>query len=199
MGGARRFVSHEVSPVTRASGFTLLEVILAIVLTSLIVLLAYGAAQVSYDAQARLNADLRALQQQRALRELLRNALRSARTPQRPGDPPFVLHAGQLSFVTAGAGPPLDPEYDWLVTVESGSDGLELSATPIGRAPAAVVTIRVPEVTRWDVRALAPSRPQWLEEWPRTTLMPRAATITMWHDSTQLGLPLQVRVAVSGP
>ena len=161
--------------MTRASGFTLLEVMVAIVLTSLIVLLAYGAAQVSYDAHARLSADLRAVQQGRAFRELLQDALRSARAPQRPGDPLFTLHAGRLSFVTAGGGPPLDPDYDWLLT-------------------AAVVTIPVPDVTRWDVRALAPSLPQWLEEWPRTTLLPRAVAITMWHDSTPVGLPLQVRV-----
>src|SRR2546426_942764 len=66
-------------------------------------------------------------------------------------------------------------------------------------APAAVVTIRVPGVTRWEVRALAPSLPQWLEEWPRTALMPRAVAITMWHDSTPLGLPLQVRVLAGAP
>src|SRR2546427_10980173 len=95
----------------RTSGFTLLEVMVAIVLTSLVVLLAYGAAQVSYDAQARLGADLRALQQARALRELLQDALRSARAPQRPGDPLFTLHAGRLSFMTPGGGPPLDPDY----------------------------------------------------------------------------------------
>ncbi|PYO33984.1 MAG: hypothetical protein DMD37_13635 [Gemmatimonadetes bacterium] len=182
--------------MTRASGFTLLEVMVAIVLTSLIVLLAYGAAQVSYDAHARLSADLRAVQQGRAFRELLQDALRSARAPQRPGDPLFTLHAGRLSFVTAGGGPPLDPDYDWLLTVGPTADGggLELSATPVGRVPAAVVTIPVPDVTRWDVRALAPSLPQWLEEWPRTTLLPRAVAITMWHDSTPVGLPLQVRV-----
>ena len=180
--------------MTRTSGFTLLEVMVAIVLTSLIVLLAYSAAQVSYDAHARLSAQLRVLQQANALRELLQDALRSARAPQRPGDPPFTLHAGRLAFVTAGGGPPFDPDYDWLLTVGPIADGLELSATPVGRAPAAVVTITVPGVTRWDVRALAPSPPQWLQEWPRTAVMPRAVAITMWHDSTPLGLPLQVRV-----
>jgi len=163
--------------VTRASGFTLIEVMLAIVLTGLVVLLAYGAAQVSYDAHARLSAELRALQQARALRELLQDALRSARAPQRPGDSLFTLHSGRLSFVTAGGGPPLDPDYDWLLTIEPGADGLELSA-----------------VTRWDVRALAPGASQWLEEWPRTAVMPRAVVITLWHDAEPLGLPLQVRV-----
>src|SRR2546421_2918378 len=179
------------SRVARASGFTLLEVMVAIVLTGLVVLLAYGAAQVSYDAHARLRADVDALQEAQALRELLQDALRSARAPQRPGDPRFTLHAGRLSFVTAGGGPPLDPDYDWLVTIEPGADGLEFSATPVGRAPATVVTFRVPGGPRWDVRALAPSQLQWLEEWPQTTLLPRAAAVTVWHDSTQLGMPWQ--------
>src|SRR5204863_332022 len=112
------------SRVTRASGFTLLEVMVAIVLTGLVVLLAYGAAQVSYDAHARLRADVDALQEAQALRELLQDALRSARAPQRPGDPRFTLHAGRLSFVTAGGGPPLDPDYDWLLTIEPSARNL---------------------------------------------------------------------------
>ena len=180
--------------MTRASGFTLLEDMLAIVLTGLVVLLAYGAAQVSYDAHARLSAELRALQEARALRELLQDALRTARAPQRPGDSLFTLHSGRLSFVTADGGPPLDPDYDWLLTIEPGADGLELSATPVGRAPATPVTIRVPAVTRWDVRALAPGASQWLQEWPRTAVMPRAVVITLWHDAEPLGLALQVRI-----
>jgi len=184
--------------VTRASGFTLLEVMVAIVLTSLAVLLAYGAARGSYDAHARLSADLRALQQARALRELLQDALRSARAPQRPGDPLFTLHAGRLSFVTAGGGPPLDPDYDWLLTIEPGADGLDLSATPVGRAPATPVTIRVPGVTRWDVRVRAAGASQWLEEWPMTSVLPREVAITLWHDSTPVGLPLHLRVVAGG-
>src|SRR2546422_11727045 len=179
------------SRLARASGFTLLEVMVAIVPTGLVVLLAWGAARGSSAAHARLRADVDALQEAQALRELLQDALRSARAPQRPGDPRFTLHAGRLSFVTAGGGPPIDPDYDWLVTIEPGADGLEFSATPVGRAPATVVTFRVPGVTRWDVRALAPSQLQWLEEWPQTTLLPRAVASTMGHDSTQPGLPLQ--------
>src|SRR3989454_2294350 len=179
--------------VTRASGFTLIEVMVAIVLTGLVVLLAYGAAQVSYDAHARLSAELRALQQARALRELLQDALRTARAPQRPGDSLFTLHSGRLSFVTAGGGPPLDPDYDWLLTIEPGADGLELSATPVGRAPATPVTIRAPGVTRWDVRARLAGASGGVEEWPMTTVLPSAGAVTMWHDSTPVGLPLQVR------
>src|SRR2546430_16640617 len=111
--------------MSRPSGFTLLEVMLAIVLTGVVALLAYGAAQVSYDAHARLSADLRALQEARALRELLQDALRSARAPQRPDDPRFALHAGRLSFVTAGGGPALDPDNDWPVANRPGAHGRE--------------------------------------------------------------------------
>src|SRR3989449_8192952 len=151
---------------------------LALVPPSLIVLLAYGAAQVSYDAHARLTADLRAWQQARALRELLRDELRSARAPQRPGDPLFTLHAGRLSFVTAGGGPPLDPDYDWLLTIGAGSGGLELSAIPVRRPAAAVVAIRFPTGTRWDVQARAAGAAPWLEGWPATSVMPRAVAST---------------------
>src|SRR2546427_1938772 len=172
-----------------ASGFTLLEVMLAIMLTGLVVLLAYGAAQVSYDAHARLSAELRALQQARALRELLQDALRSARAPQRPGDPRFTLHAGRLSFVTAGGGPPLDPDYDWLLTIEPGADGLDLSATPVGRAPATPVTIRVPGVTRWDVRVRAAGASQWLAAGAMTSGLPRGTAITLWHGCPPVGVP----------
>jgi prepilin-type N-terminal cleavage/methylation domain-containing protein len=185
--------------VTRRHGFTLLEVMLAIVLTSLIVLLAYGAAQVSYDAHARLGADLRGLQEVRALRELLRDALRGARAPQRPGDPLFTLQAGRLSFVTAGGGPPLDPDFDWLVAIAPGAEGLELSATPVGRVPAIPVAIRVPAVTRWEVRARAAGATPWLSEWSKTSALPRVVAITLWHDATPVGPPLQVRLVTGAP
>src|SRR3989449_6303001 len=75
----------------RTSGFTLLEVMVAIVLTSLVVLLAYGAAQVSYDAQARLGAELQGLQGARAMRELHQDALHNARPPQLPGHQGLTL------------------------------------------------------------------------------------------------------------
>src|SRR3989454_9992302 len=166
----------------------------AIVLTGLVVLLAYGAAQVSYAAHARLSAELRALPAARGWRELLRAALRGARAPQRPGDSLFTLHAGRLSFVTAGGGPPLDPDYDWLLTIEPGPDGLELSATPVGRAPATPVTIRVPAGARWDARALAPGASQWLEEWARPAGVPRAVVVTLRDDGGPSRVPMDVRV-----
>src|ERR1044071_10066356 len=102
----------------------------AIVLTSLVVLLAYAAAQVSFDARARLGANLSTLGGGRAVRALLQDALRNARAPQRPGDAGFTLKDGRLSFVAAGGAPPLDPDYDWLVTLQPKAGGVGLSAGP---------------------------------------------------------------------
>lgn len=173
----------------------------AIVLTSLVVLLAYAAAQVSFDARARLGANLSTLQGARAVRALLQDALRNARAPQRPGDAGFTLTGGRLSFVAAGGAPPLDPDYDWLVTLQPKAGGLDLSAAPVGHAPAAraPVAFRVPGVTRWEVQVLAPGASQWMAEWPATTVLPRAVAIGLWHDSEPLGPPLQVVLSPGGP
>ncbi len=183
--------------VRRSPGFTLLEVLVAIVLTSIVALLAYAAAQVSFDARARLGAQLRGAQGARAMREFLQDALRNAQAPQRPGDPGFTLHAGRLSFVTAGGGTPFDPGYDWLVTLDPSASGLEVVAVPIGRAPPISVTFALPAVTRWDVRVLAPWGSQWLEEWLSGRVMPRAVAIRLWHDSQPVEPPLHVILAPS--
>ena len=104
-----------------------------------------------------------------------------------------------MSFVAAGGGPPLDSDYDWLVTIGPSSDGLALQATPVGRAPPAQVVVRLSGVTRWEVRVLAPRGSQWLEEWPKTTVMPRAVAIRFWHDSEPIGLPLHVVRSLAQP
>jgi prepilin-type N-terminal cleavage/methylation domain-containing protein len=176
------------------AGFTLLEVIVALMLTSLVVMLAYGAARVSFDAKARLGAERRTLQGQRAARQMLADALRNLQPPIRPADPPFELHGGdRLSFVAAGGAPPLDPDYDWLISVAPAGDRVAMVAKPLGNAPVQQVSLTLPQVTRWDVRVLVPGNTVgWLREWPAGSLMPKAVEIRFWSDSLPLGDPLLV-------
>jgi len=171
----------------------------AIVLTSLVVIVAYAAAQVSFDARSRMVSRLHDVQSVRGMRELIQDALRDARAPQGPGDPGFTLQHNQLSFVAAGGAAPLDPDYDWLITIGPGPRGLAFMAVPLGHAGAAQVTFLAREVTRWDVRLLAPAAPQWVSEWPMAKIMPRAVAITLWHDSVTVGLPLHVVLWSDGP
>lgn len=110
----------------RRSGFTLLEVMVAIVVTSIVVVVAYAMAQAGLDARSRIASRLRDVQGSRTARDILRDALRNARAPRGPGDPAggVVLSNGTLSFVAAGGVPPLDPDYDWRFTVVPGQRGL---------------------------------------------------------------------------
>jgi prepilin-type N-terminal cleavage/methylation domain-containing protein len=174
------------------AGFTLIEVMVALLLTSMVALLAYASAYLSLETRARLDTDLGRAQSARVLREVLQDALRNARSPQRRGDTTFGLSRGRLTFLAAGAGPPFDPEYDWRISVETDADGLELIGAPVGRAPAARVVLRAPGVTRCDVQVLAPGGSQWVSEWPATTVMPRAIVVTLMHDDAPVGPPLEV-------
>jgi prepilin-type N-terminal cleavage/methylation domain-containing protein len=175
------------------AGFTLLEVIVALILTTLVVMLAYGAARVSFDAKTRVGAERRALQGQRAARQMLADALRNVQSPLHPSDPAFELHGDRLSFVAASGAPPLDPDYDWLITVGSAGGRVTLAAKPLGHAPAQEVNLTLPQVTRWDVRVLVPGNTVgWLREWPAGSQLPKAVEMRFWNDSLPLGDPLLV-------
>lgn len=181
------------APVGNEAGFTLLEAIVALILTSLVVMLAYGAARVSFDSRARLSGDLRQLQDQRAVRQLLADALRNAEPPQRNSDPGMVLQADHLSFLAAGGAQPLDPDYDWLISIGPDNGRVMFVAKPIGHAPPAQVSVPLPQATRWEVRVLVPGNTVgWLREWPNGTIMPKAVEMRFWNDSVALGPPLVV-------
>jgi hypothetical protein len=164
----------------------------ALLLTSVVALMAYAAAHLSLETRARLDEELATVQRTRILREVLQDALRNARPPQRLGDTTFGLADGRLMFIAAGAGPPFDPDYDWRITVEADPGGLELVGASVGPAPAARVAIRVPGVTRCDVQVLAPHGSEWVSEWPPTTVMPRAIAVTLLHQDVPVGPPLEV-------
>jgi hypothetical protein len=164
----------------------------ALMLTGLVALVAYAAAHLSLETRARLDQDLARVQSTRILREVLQDALRNAPPPQRRGDTTFGLAGGRLMFVAAGAGPPFDPDYDWRITVEADSGGLEVVGSSVGRAPAARVALRVRGVTRCDVQVLPPDGSDWVSEWPPATGMPRAIAVTLLHQDAPVGPPLEV-------
>lgn len=180
-------------PAENEAGFTLLEVIVAVLLTSLVVILGFSAAKVSFDGSTRLGLDLRRLQSGRAVRQVLGDALRNAQPAQQPTDQGFQLQNDRLTFMAAAGASPLDPDYDWLITVGPADGRVEFAARPLGHAPPAEVRFTLPQVTRWDVRVMVPgSTAGWLREWPSGTMMPRAVEMKFWNDSVPLGPPLRV-------
>jgi prepilin-type N-terminal cleavage/methylation domain-containing protein len=189
----RRTVNHLVAPARRRA-FTLLEVMVAIVLTSIVVAVAYAMAQAGVDARARLTSHLHATQSARAAREILRDALRNARAAQSAGDSRggVFLSNDTLSFVAAGGAAPLDPDYDWRFTIAPGSGGLTVAAVALGHTQPATVTFKMPEVTRWTVWMLAPDGHTWRTDWTEPVLMPRAVVVGFWNGNHLSGLPLHI-------
>lgn len=179
---------------TRLSGFTLLEVMVALVLTGLVVVVAYAAAQAGMDARTRLTARLQAVRSARGAREILRDALRNARAPEAPGDPRggFVLSNNTLSFVAAGGASPLDPDYDWRFTIGPDHGQVRVQAVAIGHAAPAQLSFGIPGVTQWRVWMLAPDGRTWQSEWADSSAMPRAIVVAFWNQGRLVDWPLHL-------
>jgi prepilin-type N-terminal cleavage/methylation domain-containing protein len=192
----------------RSRGFTLLELIVAIVLAGVVALLVYGAAGAGADIQERLSGKRAAVQSSRAMRVAIEDALRNARPALGYGDTVFTLEdrtddagrpADRLSFVAAGALAPLTPDADWAVTIEPTPEGLVLAAAPLGFAEPPRVVARLASVTGLDVRALAagPGQP-WSERWVLRTKLPRAVELTYWADTGAIGSPFRLVLPTDG-
>ena len=177
-----------------ARGFTLLEVMIAIVLTSIVALMAFASAQVSADSYAVITGRLAAVRSDRAARQTLLDLLHNVRPPRARGDTAFALSGDTLRFTAAGA-PPLDPEYDWLVSIEPGDSGLSLVGRSMGRGPAASMRLRLPRITRWQVRVLPPRGNEWKDVWAPAPVMPEAVAITLWHGDEPTGAAFTVRLS----
>jgi prepilin-type N-terminal cleavage/methylation domain-containing protein len=184
----------------RGAGFTLLEVMIAIVLTSVVALMAFASARVSAESAAVIQGSLRSLGSDRAARQALLDLLHNVRPPRARGDTSFALSGDTLRFTAAGAAP-LDPEYDWLVAIHPADSGLALDARTVGRAPAARTRLRLGRVTRWQVRVLPPGGKEWSDVWVPAPVLPAAVAITLWSDERSPGRPFIVRLsdAASGP
>ena len=176
------------------AGFTLLEVMIALLLTSLVAMMAYAAARVSVESAAVVERELVTLRSERAARQLLLDLLHNVRPARTPADTGLALSAGTLVFTAAGA-LPLDPERDWRVTMRPGEGGLTISARSLGRGPEARAELRLPRVTGWEVSILPPRGKTWMRDWVPSPALPAAVGITLWDGDRPLGAPLTVRLS----
>lgn len=187
------------------SGFTLLEVLVAIVLTGVVGMLVYGAAGVAIDTQQRLEEKGREIRGRQAWRVTLQEAFRNTRPATTATDTAFYLEqrfiAGQpadrVTFISAGSMAPLTADSDWIVTLEVAAEGLVLSARPVGAVVPARRVVGIPGVTGLDVRVLDYEPPAgWLETWEYARFVPAAVELTYWTGegplapSERLWLPL---------
>lgn len=179
--------------MTSRRGFTLLELLIAIVLAGVVALLVYGAAAVGTDTQERVLRARRELAANNAFRATLIDALRNAREASYQGEAVLELEdrvdiggrpRDRLSFVTAGGGPPLTSDAEWAVTLEPAGNGLRLMAIATGVVRAPAVVLELPGVTGLEARVLTPGPfGEWVSSWGIYDPLPRAAGLTLWTDS----------------
>ena len=189
-------------------GFTLLEVTVALAVTGVVVLLAYGIARAGIDAEARLaraDADARAAV---AARALLRDALRHAEDGVADDDTVFVLErtrdargrvTDRLRFVSRGVVPPLGAGTRWALSAEVTAEGLEVLAVPADGRVAAARAI-VPGVASLRARVLARGATAWDDAWPRPQSAPAAVALTLADSAGRpVGAALVARTRPEAP
>lgn len=176
------------------AGFTLLEVMIALVLTGVVALMAFASAGVSAEASAMVQHRLAALRSERAARQWLLDLLHNVRPAREQGDTSLALAGDSLTFTAAGV-TPLDPERDWLVTIRPGPHGLALAARALGRGPAARVALPLGHFAGWQVRVLPPRGREWQPSWAPAPVLPAAVAITIWNDERAPRPPLVVRLS----
>lgn len=174
--------------MTRRAGFTLLEVMIALVITGLVVTLAYAAVQGGLDTRERLTAQRERQEALVTVRAMIRDALRHG-LPGVPGGPDvFVLvsrvqgdgtPADSVEFLTRGVTAPYGTSTAWRVSVSVDSVGLRFVATPGEADDARAFVATVPGVNGLDVRTVGRGVvASWTSDWSQRSVAPQAAAFT---------------------
>ncbi len=186
--------------MTRRRGFTLIEVMVAFVITSLVVTLGYAAAQAGFDTDDRLAYHRDTAEAEIVLRSLINDALRHA-VPGTIGGPdvftlvnratPNGTPVDSLSFATRGVVQPFGATAAWQVSVWMAPDGLHFTAHAGSGTP---ILATVPAMISLDVRVLGRGvSADWRESWEATYTPPVGIQLFI-GGPTAVPSPLTARV-----
>lgn len=175
--------------MTRRAGFTLFEVMVAMVVTGVVALLAYGTARAGIDTNERLERYRTNVEAQAIVRALLLDALRH---PAEGGgttmnDTLFViddqtsrsgLPVDAVRFYSRGVVPPLGASAYWAVTLAPTEAGIRVLATPVGTGDVAPVDALLTAVHGLNARALSRTADTlWSDRWDVAGRVPAAVAI----------------------
>ncbi|MEX2282459.1 MAG: prepilin-type N-terminal cleavage/methylation domain-containing protein [Gemmatimonadota bacterium] len=195
--------------MTRRSGFTVLEVLVALMITSVVALLAYGTASAGIDTKQRLEDHQTRSEAHMIARAFLVDALRH---PVEGGgsamnDVLFAvedlarsdgLPADAIQFQSRGVLPPLGATATWSVTLAPTPDGVRLLAIPIDASSAAPIDALLDDACGMRVRVLSRSADvEWLDRWDTLGRVPAAVAIEFFSErGIPVGAPLIVQAAL---
>ncbi|MGQ0648792.1 MAG: PulJ/GspJ family protein [Gemmatimonadaceae bacterium] len=169
--------------------FTLIEVMVALVVSGLVVSLAYAAMQGGLETRERLARHHNETESLVTVRGMIRDALRHAIPGIRGGPDVFFLFdrvtatgvaADSLVFFTRGVVAPFGTSAAWRVSLSVDSAGLQFAAEPEALSSGTAVSATVVSVTGLDVRALGRGAgASWRGAWDDATVVPRAVALTL--------------------
>ena len=184
-------------------GFTLIEIMVALVVTGLVVSVAYATLQAGFDTSERLTKAQDGDEREVVARAMLSNALRHAVPGTIGGEPVFVLRdepqGDRLRFLTRGVSEPLGASEVWEVSLLTGPTGTQFDGRQVGN-PSRSFTTLLRRVNALSVRVRGRDfRDGWLETWNAPDRSPAAVYISFMNaDGRVIGAPLMVRVGLEG-
>jgi prepilin-type N-terminal cleavage/methylation domain-containing protein len=187
----------------RRRAFTLIEVMVALVVTGLVVSMAYATMQAGLDTSDRLAVARDGDEREIVARNLLTQALRHAVPGTIGGAPVFVLRdqpqGDELQFLTRGVSEPLGVSELWEISIQQTSDGTRITGRDPGN-PARSFASTLRRVASLNVRVRGRDfRDGWLESWNATDRSPVAVSIEfMDAGGRRVGAPLLARVGLEG-
>lgn len=183
----------------RRAAFTLVEVLVALVITGLVTSVAYAALQGGIDTRERLERHHDRTEALTATRGLIASTIRHALPGVRGGAATFSLVPGVRSdsvhLLSRGVVEPHGTSAAWSVTFWVRDDTLHLHGVPLdGSAPA--VTTAIAGVASLRLRVLARgSFASWSDRWEDPSVTPTAVRLT-WTDPAGRTADQVVRVGL---
>jgi prepilin-type N-terminal cleavage/methylation domain-containing protein len=192
-------------------GFTVLEVMVALVVTGVVSLLAFGTLSTALDGEEQLERHRDVAEAQMIVRALLVDALRHP--PEEGGAAmnemlleiddqvdPRGLPVDALRFRTRGMTHPLGASREWIVELAATPMGLRLLARPGADGDAAPVETLLGGVAGLDVRVLPRiDEPIWSERWESPGRVPAAVALDFLTETGEPASPaLVVRAGWEG-
>ena len=181
-------------------GFTLIELMVAIVLSGVVALLAYGSVEAGIDSASRIESYRRNGESEAMMRALVGDALRHpADTP--PGAAAFQMTVGpngasDLRFMSRGINGPLGAGDLWQVGLRPTNSGIELDAISLD-GDASPIHGTIAGLSSFAVRVRGLGDQNWQDRWESTQQFPSAVEI-VFRDSAGVsrGAPLTVGTAL---
>ncbi|MGH7470165.1 MAG: PulJ/GspJ family protein [Longimicrobiales bacterium] len=192
----------------RRPGFTLFELLVAMVLVSVVALLTYGTARAGIDTNERLEQHRTEVEAQAIVRALLLDALRH---PTEGGgaamnDLLFTiddavtrdgLPSDGVHFLSRGITSPLGTSAPWSVSLTPSDGGLRLLALP-GQVGPAPIDVLLPRARGLNVHVLSRTADStWLERWDVPGRVPAAVSLEFLSErGSPVAPPLVVHSAL---